>query len=105
MIVTSQTKDSADNYIIENSTSSDLIITKDILFAERAIKKNVSVMSDKGFVFTKKNILKQIEERNYNLRLAEIGFTSSKKSDYSKKDFVAFVKSFEKVFQILRKQK
>lgn len=105
MTISDNTKDSADNYILENARESDLIITKDILFAKRALEKNITTINDRGDIFSKDTIDEKIEERNYNLSLSMIGFKSEKRKSYGKQEFVKFAKTFEQVFQKLRKNK
>ena len=45
MHICSTEKDAADNYIFENATQNDLVITKDIVFANRLVEKNVACIN------------------------------------------------------------
>lgn len=94
--VESTGKDATDNYILENAKSGDLIITKDVPFAARAIEKNISVMNDRGTLFTKDNIAQKLSDRNFDLSLSEIGFKSPRAKNYGKTEFGKFVPVFEK---------
>lgn len=95
LIVCEKEKNSADNYIFENAKGNDIVITRDILFAERLVEKNICVMNDRGFIFTKFNIQDKIIERNFNMNLAEIGLGSkNKKTYYSEKEFKKFSNCF-----------
>jgi len=99
MIIAEKTKDGADNYIYDNVKNNDIVITRDILFAERLVKKNIAVMNDRGVLFTKYNIQDRLLERSFSLNLSEIGLGGGKKSYYSDKEFKKFCTCFESQLQ------
>ena len=104
MIVCSAEKDAADNYIYENAEGADIIITKDIVFAERVVSKGLCVINDRGTIFTSENVKERLSERNFDLQLAEIGLVQHFKEGYDKKKFAQFANTFDKVLhQQLRK--
>lgn len=104
MIVCEKEKDSADNYILSHASQSDMVITKDILFAEKLVSKGICAINDRGTYFSKDNIEGLVEDRNFNLQLAEIGFTGTRQRSYSKKHLEKFVKCFEEqLSRLLRK--
>ncbi|MGP1459099.1 MAG: DUF188 domain-containing protein [Treponema sp.] len=97
-------KDAADNYIAANACESDLVITRDILLAERLLANGVSVINDCGTAFTRDNIKQRLKDREFNLQLAEIGLGGSSKSAYTAKRFDSFVKCFhQEIKRALRK--
>ena len=73
MVVLEQGKDKADNWILENAQNGDLVITKDILFAEKLVEKEICTINDRGKSFTKSNIKDEVEDRNFDFQLASIG--------------------------------
>lgn len=77
MTVCPETKDAADNYIFEKVTESDMVITRDILFAKRLIEKNVFTMNDKGKIFTKENIEDLLEQRELSLQMKSLGISNA----------------------------
>lgn len=93
MIICEKEKDSADNYIFENSKSGDLVITKDLSLASRLLSKEIKVINDKGIIFTRSYIQTHLEEREMNIQLAALGF-GEKKASYSEENFKKFRKSF-----------
>ncbi|MCQ2587798.1 MAG: DUF188 domain-containing protein [Treponema sp.] len=97
MIIVEQIKDSADNYILLNSTESDLVITKDIVFADKLVSKNISVINDRGTEFSEKNIKEILSERNYDMALAEIGLVKHFHEGYDKQKFIRFANCFDRV--------
>ena len=96
MIICSTEKDAADNYILEHCTQNDIVITRDLLFAQRLVEKQTTVMNDRGTVFSKENIGPLIKEREYNLQLAEMGLVKHFNEGYDKKKFSAFANCFDK---------
>lgn len=104
MIVTDNTKDSADNYIFEHVTagtltapSPDLVITRDIVFADRLVTKGVHVINDRGTEFTPEIIKERLGERDFNLQLAGLGFSKSYHEGYDAKKFEKFCNCFDRV--------
>ncbi len=97
MIIVEQTKDSADNYILENSTSEDLIITRDIVFADKIVSKGIACINDRGTEFTSMNIKELLSERDYDLALAEMGLVKHFHEGYDKSKFIKFANCFDRV--------
>lgn len=95
MIVCEKSNQAADNYIYDNAEKNDLVITRDILFAEKLVKKQIKVLNDRGLVFTKDNIIDKIAERNFSMNLSALGLNSGKKSNYSEKQLKKFASTFE----------
>lgn len=103
MIICPNEKDAADNYIFAESTENDIVITRDILLAERLVKKNIAVINDRGTVFSKDNIKYKVEDRNFDFQLAQIGLGGQKKSSYNKKQLAEFISCFSAVIKKLEK--
>lgn len=101
MIICNQEKDAADNYIIENAKPNDLVITRDIVFANRLVEKNISAINDRGTVFTKENVKELLSSRDFDLQLANLGLVKHFNEGYDKKKFAAFANSFDKVIHQL----
>lgn len=103
MIIVEQEKDSADNYIFENAAENDLVITRDLLFAQRLVCKNIAVINDRGTEFNSTNIKSLLEDREYDMQLAEIGLVKHFNEGYDQKKFAAFSACFNKVLTRLQK--
>lgn len=76
MIVCDSTKDSADNYIVENSTESDMAVTRDLILAKRLIEKNITALNDMGTIFTAENIDDLLEQRELSLQMKSLGISN-----------------------------
>lgn len=104
MIICPEEKDAADNYILEHAAQNDLVITRDIVFADRLVSKKITVINDRGTVFTDMNVKGLLSERNYSFALAEIGLVKHHSDGYDKKKFAQFANCFDKtIHQLLKK--
>ncbi len=65
--------DAADDWIVENCAAHDLVITIDILLAERCLKKTARVLNHKGDEFTEDNIGSAVALRELNQNLRHMG--------------------------------
>ena len=97
-------KDSADNYIYDNCSKNDLVITRDIVFADRLVEKGVCVINDRGTEFTKEIIKERLSVSDFDRQLAEIGLVKHFHEGYDKKKFANFANSFDKVLHRLIKR-
>ena len=98
MIITDSQKDSADNYIFEHVTAEkDLVITRDIVFADRLVEKGVHVINDRGTEFTKEIIKERLGERDFNLQLAQMGLSQPYHEGYDQKKFEKFANCLDRV--------
>ena len=103
MIICEAKKDSADNYIIAHCKSNDLVITRDIVFADRLVERGICTINDRGTEFTPEMIKERLSTRNFDLQLAELGLIKHYNEGYDKKKFAAFANSFDKVIHRLIK--
>ena len=88
--------DSADDLIVSECRSEDIVVTRDLLLAKRLVDKNIHALNDKGTLFEKKNIDDLIEERNYSLMMKSLGVaTGGKMRNYGSKDSRNFLEAIE----------
>ncbi|MBR4598625.1 MAG: DUF188 domain-containing protein [Treponema sp.] len=99
MIICEKGKDVADNYIFEHACLNDIVLTRDVLFASRLLEKNITVMNDRGVLFSKDNIGDKLREREFSLNMSEIGFGAGKGNYYGEKEFKKFSTLFEQELQ------
>ena len=106
MQICSKEKDAADDFILENVKSNDLVITRDIIFASKLLNKNITTINDRGTVFDPENIVKFLSERDFNMQLAEIGLVKHFNNGYDKKKFSLFANAFDReINRLLRNYK
>lgn len=99
MVICQKEHNAADDYIFENAAENDIIVTRDILFAARLVEKNISVMNDRGVLFSKDNIQDKLHEREFSLNMAEIGFGGGKGNYYGEKELKKFSTVFSEELQ------
>ena len=99
MIICDATPDAADNYIVENASENDIVITRDIPMASRLIEKNITTINDRGLLFTSENIKEKLSLRNFNKELYDNEIISEKTSTFSKKDVNNFANCFDREIQ------
>jgi uncharacterized protein YaiI (UPF0178 family) len=88
---------SADNRIVELARSGDLVVTRDIPLASRLVENSVTVMDDRGRVYTGENIRQQLSLRDFMVDLAENGLGAGRVASYGKKELKAFADSFDRI--------
>ena len=82
----------------------DLVITRDIVFADKLVTKEIHAINDRGTYFCKDNIKNLLSDRDFDIQLAQIGLVKQPKNGYSKKDFEKFANCFDKILQKLIKE-
>jgi len=97
MEICPNTENSADDRMVELGESGDLAITRDVPLAKRLVEKNVSVIDDRGRVFTQNNINELLSLRNFAVGLADNGLEIVRTSNYSKKDLKTFADSLDRL--------
>ena len=103
MAVCGSEKDAADNYIFENCKSGDLVITRDIVFADRLVERGICTINDRGTVFTREMIKERLSVSDLDRQLTEIGLVKHFHEGYDKKKFADFANSFDKAIHRLIK--
>ena len=101
MAVCGSEKDAADNYIFEHCKSCDLVITRDIVFADRLVEHGICTINDRGVEFTREMIKERLSISDFDRQLAEIGLVKHFHEGYDKKKFAEFANSFDKVIHRL----
>lgn len=74
MVVVQSGQNSADDYIVENSSQLSLCITHDIPLASRMLAKGSYAIDDRGESYTSKDISARLGDRLVNQKLREMGF-------------------------------
>lgn len=95
--IVEQKAQSVDEYILSNAHSCDIVVTRDILFAEKALEQNLFVLNDKGTIWTMESIRERIALMNYSQTLRNAGIASSTaKTGFSKQDIKTFADALDK---------
>lgn len=103
-IVVPTGKDSADNYIVENSTIPALCITHDIPLAFRMLEKGAFAIDDRGESYTKENIKARLGNRTINQQLREFGVFEEQQSKMKESSTKAFADNLDRTLTLILKQ-
>lgn len=105
MVICQSEKDAADSYIAANAAETDIVITRDIPLARQLVDRNLTVINDRGTLFTKENIGERLSIRNFMLDLFNSGLKPESSKGYSARDAKAFADTFDSAIARLRARK
>lgn len=97
--------DAADDWIVENATAHSVVITADILLAERCLAKSAAVLDPKGKPFTPNSIGMSVAVRAImsDLRAGAMQSTAGGPAPYSKTDRSAFLQALHNAVNRLKR--
>ena len=104
MVVVMGAFDAADDWIVENSRPNDIVITADILLADRCVKKSVRVLGPKGVEFTADNIGSAVATRDLMHELRQGGEIHGGPAPMDKKARSRFLAKLDEIIQSLKRQ-
>ena len=91
--------DAADDWIVEHCDSKAIVVTIDILLADRCIKKHSRVLGHKGVEFTEDNIGSAIAQRELMENLRHMGEMRGGPAAMQKKDRSQFLAKLDQIIQ------
>ncbi len=95
--------DAADDWIVERAEKGDIVITTDILLADRCIKNAVRVLGHKGVEFTEDNIGSAVAQRELMENLRHMGEMGGGPKPMQKQDRSHFLGKLDQIIQAIRK--
>ena len=87
--------DAADNWIVEHAGPGDIVISDDILLAERVLASGARAMSTRGRAFTPETIGEAVAIRELMAGLRETGETTGGPPPFSKRDRSNFLQRLD----------
>ncbi|MCV6575300.1 MAG: YaiI/YqxD family protein [Cohaesibacter sp.] len=96
--------DRADDYIAEQCHPHAIVITADILLAQRCIEKQAHVLAPTGKAFTESSIGNAVATRNLMADLREWGEVTGGPAPFSKQDRSRFLSSLHEAIVKLKRQ-
>jgi len=96
--------DAADDWIVDKVCKGDLVITADILLADRCVKKAARVLGHKGDEFTEDNIGSAVANRELMQNLRQMGEIRGGPAPMDKKARSNFLGAIDRILQSLKKE-
>ena len=93
--------DAADDWIAENATDRDLVITADIPLAARCLESGAIVLGHKGRRFTEDSIGDALASRELMSQLRDMGVVSGGPRPFEKKDRSRFLHGLDEAIREL----
>ena len=103
--VVAQSFDAADDLIAEQATGEDIVITADILLADRCLKSSATVIAPNGKPFTQSSIGTAVATRAIMADLRAGGDQIGGAPPFSKSDRSRFLQELDKTIVQIRKKK
>jgi len=104
MVVVTGAFDAADDWIVENSKADDIVVTTDILLADRCVKKSVRVLGPKGIEFTSENIGSAVATRELMQELRQSGEIHGGPAPMDKKARSRFLARLDEIIHSLKRR-
>ncbi|MBC7458935.1 MAG: YaiI/YqxD family protein [Bdellovibrionaceae bacterium] len=95
--------DAADDWIVEQVQNGDIVITADILLADRCVKKFARVLGHKGDEFTEDNVGSAVANRELMQNLRHMGEIKGGPAPMDKKARSKFLGTLDQIVQSLKK--
>jgi uncharacterized protein YaiI (UPF0178 family) len=95
--------DAADDWIVEQASVGDIVITTDILLADRCVKKSVRALSPKGHEFTEDNVGDAVATRELMTHLRQTGEAKGGPAPMSKTDRSQFLGKLDQIIQGIKR--
>ncbi|BFM48316.1 YaiI/YqxD family protein [Marinomonas sp. THO17] len=89
--------DVADNYIVEEATAEDIVITADIPLASEIIDKGAVAINPRGELYTKENIRQRLNMRDFMEQMRSSGVQTGGPASFSQQDRMVFANTLDKL--------
>ncbi len=105
LVVVDDAFDAADDWIVEQATDRDIVITVDIPLAARCLEKGARVLGHKGRLFTEESIGEALASRELQTHIRELGLPSGGPAPFQKQDRSRFLQRLDQVIQAVRRKR
>ena len=97
LIIVDKGLDVADQYIIDNVSKDELVITADIPLAAKIVEKNALALNPRGEIYTEENIGEILSMRDFLKELRDGGTITGGPATFGVKDVQEFANSLNKI--------
>ncbi|HPE88583.1 MAG TPA: DUF188 domain-containing protein [Spirochaetia bacterium] len=93
--------DNADDYIVASAAPGDILVTRDIPLAARALERGVAALNDRGVIWTADSVRERASVRDHMAALRELGVAPPlpKGRLFDRKDLKAFADALDKAIR------
>ncbi len=95
--------DAADDWIVEHAGPGDIVISDDILLAERVLASDAHAMNTRGRAFTPETIGEAVAIRELMAGLRETGETTGGPPPFSKRDRSNFLQRLDETVNAIKR--
>jgi uncharacterized protein YaiI (UPF0178 family) len=95
--------DAADDWIVDRVTERDIVVTSDILLAQRCVNKKARALGPNGKEFTEDNVGMAVANRELSHNLRMMGEKRGGPSPMDKKSRSQFLGKLDQIIQSLRR--
>ena len=103
LVVVDDQFDAADDWIVEQVTTSDIVVSADIPLAARCLEKGARVLDPRGGVFTEDSIGEALASRELLSQLREMGTISGGPAPFEKRDRSRFLQQLDQIIQAVKR--
>lgn len=96
--------EAADDWIVEQVQARDIVVTSDILLADRCLDKGALVIAPNGKRFTEDNIGQAVAIRNLMAEIRDAGERTGGPPPLTKRDRSRFLHQLDEIIQRVRRQ-
>lgn len=103
LVVVDKGLDEADDWIVDQVTSDDIVITGDIPLAARCLDKGARVLGHKGKPFTDDNVSEALAGRQLMAQLRDQGIMMGGPPPFEKKDRSLFLQKLDQIINAIQR--
>lgn len=101
MVIVPHGSGEVDEYIHSSSVAGDIVLTRDFALGLRLIENGISVMNDRGKIWTMAELKSRLEEAELMKAIRDGGITNRSSRSYDSVDARAFAAALERLLNSL----
>lgn len=97
--------DAADDWIVDHAESGDIVVSDDILLAQRCLEKGAHPLTTRGREFTSETIGEAVASRELMADLREAGEVTGGPAPFTKSDRSQFLQRLDEIINRVRRRR
>ncbi len=103
LVVVDDQFNAADDWIVEQVTTNDIVVSADIPLAARCLEKGARVLDPRGGVFTEDSIGEALASRELLSQLRDMGTITGGPAPFEKRDRSRFLQQLDQIIQAVKR--